>query len=1651
MINQQTLELFIYVDGINDVPFFAAHYEEFITANGERFITSTGEVFNVRALNEDIVIHAFTYNAQRMGAAPTITTTIKYNRCLDELFSEKVYAKFNDEKYFLLATPTSSYSSDEIMYKHDATFVSERIALENTYFYDVATPNTNIDKPISNNSNFVIYGDINLFAGKLNDSLERSGLDYRVIIDDGIGSEEKLITVENKFFSEVLQEVYDTFSLPYYFTGKEIHIGYSANAIDRVFKYGDSDALVSISKTNANQRTINRVTGIGSEDNIPPYYPNISSQGDIRAIAHESNIGVQNADIKVVDYDKFAKQIRIDDVIIYNDEYANGDNYKDIDAFYSINRTKYPDLSDRTVSLYTGKNWGYSTHWIELEMSNLDFYWEENSEPWENFWKSLPNSIKWKGLGNRFPAGIRPELELVSAVWTDGVERTTEPVFKIKSFEVYKHDITLDMMRDNRDVYWWSVQDTVISELPFDAKNNAYIFPDFSEVEDFTPVEMSGGTMWRSAGGKTAFRVKWNFELSSNACYTFRVSCNVANYYKPHWECNNKGVNLSELGIELSQNPVHGDRIIKILGENGYIQPQKSLMPPIYRETLGDERYYNAVNGVYFIPDENGQDSGLKYEFENEYNGHNPKEQIAQFDEIKPSIKEMRNDNGLRIDMFSEFAYDDDDNDETYETSDGTIKRQHPIFFGKLRKLDFNLFDHAIDSGEMTFAMTSGHCGGCEFKIAVDANDGKTNLVQVYERDEYDSNGVFHAKGSLKRDVNGNIVCGREDFQPSVHGQEMQNDTINNEVWIALYKDNSTYNELMPQENMRPLSCSSASANDGDTFVILNISLPQRYILAAEEKLRQQLIQYMYDNNDEKFTFSVKFSRIFFAENVGILNVLDENSRITIEYNDNQYTLYIASLTYKVSENEILPEITVELKDSLSVSKNALQKATSQIKADLHATLNDMDVIAQGSRAFLRKDQPDTATQTITFKEITKLNGGAELDKYLESNDYFEGTKGLSIRKDDNNNWHIEADYLHARKKLSAKEVEIQKAYHIGGAQIKSAAAIVCSRVDVLDEGYKCYFQVQDDEGRIVNNEFVVGDQAYVKTFNLITDENGMTTNHYYWRLVTEVGTNYIILSNVDCDNGSTPPMIGDHIVQLGHRTDASRQVAVIDAGAGDGAPYYRQFIGIDSFSLPEPETQIKPGDNILTGKVDIKDGSLLTGTIVVKDDHDSPTVMVNGSNTLSNNGRKIVIAAGVNDYGQNSNGEFTHVDAKMNIYDDGTINVGGKVGLSATEEANEEKVRIWAGEIEDNKQIAPFRVLHDGTMIAQKAVVEGEVNAKSGTFENGVFNNVTVNGSVNSPFVPYFGAYIVFEDEKWWREPNSDFSDANFNMAIFDKVYAWKNEVGTIIFTTSKTPNNGDDIYTTYKAPLLTYKGTLDYFNNSFIGKDGIGKNDNLIVPTASYKRIFNHEELSWDSSNNGRVVRFLNASYGDVESTGYAKLVAPSGRYFYENGERFEEIIFSNQLVELIGWGEDDVFYGWIVLSRKDVQTKNSYGENKILYQGEIEQNVLTKFWSLQLSRTGEGLGYLHRPSDGEVTILVSKIGSETISDYRGLEDVENWAVIASGATVVRKGTIIYEEKDNDGNVIASYNAITFNLDYTNTHYVTFQVISTADWVKV
>lgn len=1158
------------------------------------FFTANG-VNNAPFPNSDnqIEITDFTYDAQRMGDAPSISATVKYPTCLDSVWTDNVYAEFNGEKYYLKQTPTSSYSNEEALYSHSVELVSERIILNDVYFYDAVKVDTTHDKPLSNSSDVTFFGNVSEFVSRLNMSLVYAGLQtegYNVVIDDeaALRTEGKLMSFKDQFFSNVLQEMYNVYEIPYYFVGKTIHIGFGTGQIPTVFRYGVDDALLSITKENAESKIVNRCTGVGSSENLPYYYPNQTEKGTFTFKADESNTGIKTGDIFISSKTKYAENLSVEDTLKYvvtPKDIFNG-------VLYKTGGVSYASYPSSGLLLNIAPN---STMEVDVRIE-VKFAYNGVHELRLNFTRD-GNAV--------YVADYVDIFELKSA---DGEYAGTMSATKDTSN-------TTTLLKSKR------------------CQAGTYYVEFTMKLQHYSNA---------SGGNDNRFQLWGTTNNKSHKWARIRVTSITEDIDQLY--------DIEELGLRLSSSPSQGD-VIEVI-DNGRIITQNNLMPSIYRKSKGAERFYNAENNTHPTGELDDDGNPLYFNFENTYNGHNPKEQIVSFEDIKPTITGMTNADGLRMDMFSEFAYDEKDSDETVEI-DGSLQYKHPYFFGKLRKFDgehgFNLFDHAIESGEMTISFTSGSCGGCQFVIAV-SEDEQKNIVQVDEN------------GNLKRDINGDVLCGKEHFQPSQTPQDRQNDTFNNEVWVALRKDDSTFGNLMPAGNLKPKACTKNDdgtyENDGDSFIITNIDLPLGYVTAAEERLEKEIIAYMANNNSEKFTFAIKFSRIYLAEHPEILAQLNENATLLIEYNGKEYPLYVSSFKYKASATDALPEITVELTDTITIVENSVQNAINAVKQDILSRVGNIDWLKVGLQYFLRKDIDDATPNTLGVGNLNVVNA-------IKSNNFIGGLLGAGFYLGNNapNNSHLVVDTAEIRKRLTFNSLEIKHVEHVGGELILSPAGAKIDRVglnvgetaysfdgivdmsvrlntstivtdsisgvywlvrqkrfaalkrgvyyalfaidDVVNadnymkngsvrtdvqficdgkyyvydttsatlvDFYRCYFKASEDEISVVN-DFKVDDLVKCQTFNLSSEKQ-----RYYWRRVVAVGADYIDLSTSDCDTSVTNdvPMAGDNIVTMGNKSIVERQNVIVISSYDEYAPSITMYQGINDYILSEDNVPVR-------------------------------------------------------------------------------------------------------------------------------------------------------------------------------------------------------------------------------------------------------------------------------------------------------------------------------------------------------------------------------------------------------------------------------------------------------------------------------------------
>ena len=195
----------------------------------------------------------------------------------------------------------------------------------------------------------------------------------------------------------------------------------------------------------------------------------------------------------------------------------------------------------------------------------------------------------------------------------------------------------------------------------------------------------------------------------------------------------------------------------------------------------------------------------------------------------------------------------------------------------------------------------------------------------------------------------------------------------------------------------------------------------------------------------------------------------------------------------------------------------------------------------------------------------------------------------------------------------------------------------------------------------------------------------------------------------------------------------------------------------------------------------------------------------------------------------------------------------------------------------------------------------------------------------------------------------------------------------------------------------------------------------------------------LPWDLEQSGRRICIVNYRWGNTISSGFASISAPAGKYFFENGISKSELQMSREVIELMGYGDNKTFFGWIVLRRINMMTTARYGRSlNILAQGIVSGDS-----------SGASISYKSF-DDGKLS--VSRLGK---GQYR-VNVPSNWGLIAGSYIVMATG-----KGYSYGSSSAPIKAAVIDLQSTyfdintsddatrNDGSFIFQIINLNDWI--
>lgn len=575
-----------------------------------------------------------------------------------------------------------------------------------------------------------------------------------------------------------------------------------------------------------------------------------------------------------------------------------------------------------------------------------------------------------------------------------------------------------------------------------------------------------------------------------------------------------------------------------------------TLMPSVYVEAVRNKVLFGSKDPLIDYYDADSS-------YPTPINPLAPVFHIQEFSSIQPTIKGMTY-KGQAIDLFKEVIVPEGGWDDYIDPETGEVRQSY--FDVTLYPLGFDLYAQAAVTSGMTFSMKSGDTLGANYEVAVDWEDVKKNF---YVTDEA-----------------GNIV-----FKPNGEQRDYAKypDSTDQAITIKLTKDLDTFGTIMPSKFQQ--------VKTGDKFVILHIEMPQAYIDKAQERLDVAMKRYMLENNMPLYDYPLSFDEHFLETNQAILAQIKPNTIVRFLYKDKEeaMALSVKEMSIQYGTNP-LPTYNITLTDEVSIVLNqigqiadGLSKLGSQV-AQLQA-IYGLDIVGELNKK-LSRVKDDTAQGMITF-----LRG-------LKVGSFVTGSTGGIFYADTDGKSHAELDYLTVRMKAMFYALEIIKTGVIGGRQmITPGGAIECIKIedrnDILDEEgnktgenvwdyWRCYFY-QDDGTEALDNRFRAGDMALAQDFNIKEGVYENVSNHYFWRLVVNVGTNYIDISKTDADAASDAPRVGDTICQLGNKTfvdangvthveDKTRQNAIIFSAVDTFSPSMTLYAGINSYSYLNKE-----------------------------------------------------------------------------------------------------------------------------------------------------------------------------------------------------------------------------------------------------------------------------------------------------------------------------------------------------------------------------------------------------------------------------------------------------------------------------------------------
>ncbi|TZF81822.1 hypothetical protein FW774_17350 [Pedobacter sp. BS3] len=418
----------------------------------------------------------------------------------------------------------------------------------------------------------------------------------------------------------------------------------------------------------------------------------------------------------------------------------------------------------------------------------------------------------------------------------------------------------------------------------------------------------------------------------------------------------------------------------------------------------------------------------------------------------------------------------------------------------------------------------------------------------------------------------------------------------------------------------------------GDKYIIVDIIMPESYVIEAQNKLAAAGNAYYNQNSEPAFLleYAATCDRLFIKQNAvdvqlgNTATLYDGDMGLNVELriakytrdlqDENNYTEVVWSDT--IGANEIVRQYQQQQK-TLQLLESSGLLDINQLRKNLFLNrLSEQDgyLLLSGTKvkAGIADYAPEAGHSLLSdyAADSDKWDGNQFADylnqpvktdsdvrvKSLTSTEFVSGLAGSGFKVDEAGNATF--DSLTVRKQFNVYELVVNKIRSTNGA----IAVTDTGKIIECNYLFSNYYALKFDDGFTLSFDDVVRCQVF----------NG-TSQKYYWGRIVDLEAGYYWL---ELNEGDTPA-VGDELVRFGNSYDTDRQGLLYLTASDTNAPYLDVLDGVTSSNLTG-KTKVRLGrlDGITDADFGALSGYGLYGeNVYLKDGHFKGVVEVTGGN----------------------------------------------------------------------------------------------------------------------------------------------------------------------------------------------------------------------------------------------------------------------------------------------------------------------------------------------------------------------------------------------------------------------------------------------------